>query len=427
MGRPAEAVEAADVVIVGAGPAGCAAAILLAREGFRPLVLDRATFPRDKVCGDGLAPRTVAMLRRLGLEGQLQELGHRPVREYRITSSWGDPVRAGLPAFGKGPDYTYVVPRRELDALLVRAARDAGAEVREGVRVLRAVPGQEGRPAVEARSAEGQSMKLSARVLIAADGSRGSFSRTVLPSERLEPYAVAIRAYMEGVEGLDGALNFFLDRRLLPGYGWIFPASRPGGPCNVGLGMKLSTYRAGKEKLTNLFEWFLSPASTAWPYLRNARLVAPPAPFPLLVDFPRGRRRQGNILFAGDAANLIDPLSGEGIAYALESGAAAGLAAARALRSGRLADLASYDAAVWRNLSLEFLGAYLLREVLAYPWGNGLLMRLLRRDEGLARGGMGVLANAIPATWLLRPVVWKRVLAPARVLHTLGARHPARP
>jgi flavin-dependent dehydrogenase len=272
---------------------------------------------------------------------------------------------------------------------------------------------------------QGEPQVLRARILVAADGSRGSFSRTVIPSERLQPYAIAIRAYAEGVEGLDGALSFFLERNLLPGYGWLFPSSRPGGPVNLGLGMKLSALRRRPEKLSELFAWFMGPGSRAWPHLKHARLVEGPAPFPLQVDFPRGRRRTGEVLLAGDAANLIDPLSGEGIAYALESGMAAGLASARALKSGRRLDLARYDATIWKELSLEFLAAYLLREVLVQPWGNGLLMRLLMRDEGLARGGMGVLANSVPATWLLGPRVWRRVLAPSRVWATMRAARPA--
>jgi flavin-dependent dehydrogenase len=124
----------------------------------------------------------------------------------------------------------------------------------------------------------------------------------------------------------------------------------------------------------------------------------------------------------GDAAALIDPLSGEGIAYALESGHMAAQAVARALRSGRLTELARYDTAVWKELSLEFLGAYLLRRVLAKPWGNGLMVRLMQRDAGLARGGVGVLSNTVPATWLLRPMIWRRVFTAQRLTRVVSAR-----
>ena len=414
----------ADVIIVGAGPGGAAAATFLAREGFDVVALERASFPRDKVCGDGLTPRAVEMLRLLGVEQRLQQMGYRPQRQYRIVSSWGDAVRAGVPSFGKGPGYAYIVPRRDLDVCVVDAARQAGARVLESVRALR-LEGRGGEPEVVAACASGELQRFRGRVLISADGSRGSFSRTFVPSERLRPSAVAMRAYMHGVEGLQGALNFFLDRHLLPGYGWIFPPGREGAPANVGLGVQLSARRGSDEKIRDLFDWFLGPDSQAWPHLRKAEFATPPMPFPLLLDFPRGRRRDGNRLLVGDAANLIDPLSGEGIAYALESGHAAARAVSRGVRSGRLTDLARYDAAIWRSLAVEFFGAYLLRQVLVHPWGNGAVVRLLRRDTGLARGGMGVLSNSVPSTWLVRPAVLRRVLSPARVARVVAAARPA--
>jgi len=285
--------------------------------------------------------------------------------------------------------------------------------------------GSKSEPEVVAKCAGGELQRFRGRVLISADGSRGSFSRTFIPSERLRPDAVAMRAYMHGVEGLQGSLNFFLDRHLLPGYGWIFPPGREGAPANVGLGVQLSAWRGRDEKIRDLFDWFLSPRSQAWPHLRDAELAGPPLPFPLLLDFPRGRRRDAGRLLVGDAASLIDPLSGEGVAYALESGHAAAMAVSRGLRSGRVADLARYDAALWGTLAVEFFGAYLLRQLLVRPWGNGLVVRLLQRDSGLARGGMGVLSNSVPSTWLVRPAVLRRAFSPARVARAVMAAHPA--
>jgi flavin-dependent dehydrogenase len=329
-----------------------------------------------------------------------------------------------MPGFGKGAGYAYVVPRREFDMLLATVAREAGVRLEEGVRAL-GCERQGELPEIRAVGSDGRPVRIRARVVLAADGSRGSFSRTVVPAGRLDPFAVAIRAYATGAEGLDHTLTFFLARNLLPGYGWVFPGSRPGGPANVGLGIKVSALRRREENLRALFDWFWSPDSPAWPYLRHAEPVSPPATFPLQLDFPRGWRREATTLFAGDAAHLIDPMSGEGIAYALESGIAAAAAIGRGLESGKLSDLARYEGAVWSGLSLEFLGAYLLRQVLARPWGNGVVVRLLQRDEGLARGGMGVLSNSVPATWLLRPAVWRKVLEPSRLRKIIRADSPA--
>lgn len=157
------------------------------------------TFPRDKVCGDGVGPRGVSMLRRMGVERRLRDLSYQPIQHYRIVSTWGDAVRAGVPLFGKGAGYAHVVPRRDLDMLLVEAARRAGD-----------------------------------------------------------------------------------------------------------------------------------------------------------------------------------------------------------------------------------LGAHLLRQILAWPWGNGLMVRLLQRDAGLARGGIGLLSNTVSATWLVRPTIWRWVVTPRRLTGVVSAREPAR-
>lgn len=414
-----------EVLVVGAGPAGTAAAILLAEQGFEVTVLDRARFPRDKVCGDGLAPRSISVLRRLGMEERLRQRGHLPLHEYRIVSTWGDTLRAGLPSYGKGPPYAYVIPRRELDALLVERAREAGAEVREGHRANRLIPGTARAPAIETEAEGGRRMVMRPRIVVAADGSRGSFSRTVIPSRHLRPYAVAMRQYMEGAERLDGALSFFLDRLMLPGYGWAFPASREGGLINVGAGMAIYALRRRGLKVRQVMDWFMGPESSAARFLSGARPVGKPAPFPLLIDFPRGRRRQEAILLVGDAGNLIDPLSGEGIGYALESGISAATVIAAALSTGDLRELAGYERGIWKGLGPEFFGALALRQFLQQPWGNGGMVRLIARDEALARGGMGVLSNAVPAPWLLKPSLWRKVLAPSQLRATINATQPA--
>ena len=412
----ARAVET-EVLVVGAGPAGSGAALSLARSGVQSLVIDRAHFPRDKVCGDGLPPRAVAALRRVGLEAALRERGYRPVEHCRIVGTGGGHLLTDLAPRDCFPGYSYVVPRRELDHVLVTAARAAGPEVWEGVQGLGLLDG-DGAPVVEAVDGAGTTLHLRAQVVIVADGSRGSFSRRVLPKEHLQAGGVAIRLYMEGVHET-GALSFFLDRRLLPGYGWVFPGGAAGLPANVGVGMEARALRAGKVGLRSLLRWFVGPGSLAWPYLSRARAVSEPAAFPLQFSYRRGLRRSGRLLFAGDAANLVSPLSGEGVAYALESGEEAARAAVGALRSGDMCRLAAYDRAVRRLLAADYLGAYLLRRALVHPTVNNAVVGLLRRDREMARGGVGILTNTVSPLHLLHPGVWVRMLSPHRVVSML--------
>lgn len=406
------------MLVVGAGPAGSGAALSLARRGIRVLVIDRARFPRDKVCGDGVAPRSVAVLQRWGMEDALRERGYRPIQRYRIFGSGGGELATDLVPRGPYPAHSYVVPRRELDHLLVTAAREAGAEVWEGVRALGPVE-DGGTPTVAALDADGEKLRLQARFVIAADGSRGSFSRRVTPARYTEPSGVAIRLYMDGVRDV-GALCFFLDRKLLPGYGWVFPGGADGRPANVGIGLEASALRAKKVGLRRLLAWFLGPHSLAWPYLSHARPVCEAAAFPMQLNFPRRRRRCGSTLFVGDAAGLISPLSGEGIAYALESGEEAAEAVALALASSRTRDLGRYESAIRRRFAGDYVGGYLLQRVLVHPAVNDAVVGLLRRDQGLARGGVGILTNTVSPGHLLRPDVWARILAPSRVARMIN-------
>ena len=412
--------------MVGAGPAGCAAAYYLARRGVDVVVLERATFPRSKVCGDGVAPRAVRALHDMGLEQELEQAGYRRIRAFRVVGSWGEAVKAGIRRRNCTPDYAYVVPRSHLDDMLVAAVRRRGARVIEGVRAQGALTQTRGsRLGVTALKADGSTFVVKARVVVAADGSRGSFSRGFLPRGALTPSVIALRAYMAGVEEVDDALHFFLDKPLLPGYGWIFPGGRRGAPANVGVGMPVPALRRRKMGLRDVFSWFLGPESVAAAHLARARIIDPPQAFPLQLRYVRGRRRVGPILTVGDAANLINPLSGEGIAYALESGRIAADAIMHAFVSGPRV-LSSYERRIDKAFAVDYLEGYALRRILSVPWVNGGVVRLLSRDERLAMGAMGILTNTIPPGRLLQPSLWTAILAPSRLRATLHRVRPAR-
>ena len=418
----------ADVAVVGAGPSGSAAATYLARDGVSVLVLERAHFPREKVCGDGLTPRAVTTLAELGVEEQLRSLGYHPFSRIRIVSSWGESVVAGFPEYGKGGQHGYVVPRIVLDKLVMESARTAGAQVLEDTEVLALEQEANGRSdaVLRARSAAGEEMRVEARAIIAADGSHGSFSRTILGAERVRPDGMAIRGYAEGVRDLDGLLHFFIDPALLPGgYGWIFPSSHPAEPVNIGVGLTTAQLKKKGLRLTQHLDAFLSSDSLARRHVEDIRFVTRPAACPVLIGAKHGRRTFRGVLFVGDVAHLVDPLSGQGMAYALESGRAAAAAVSLALHTGYRRHLFRYPLQVLLEFVPELMSARLLRELLARSWGNSLVVRVLRRDEGLARGGIAVLGNSIPAYWVLHPVLLGKALTPRRVVSIARAGRPA--
>ncbi|RBY93901.1 geranylgeranyl reductase [Blastococcus sp. TBT05-19] len=289
-----------DVVVVGGGPAGaaCALAVRQAAPGARVLVLDRADFPRDKVCGDGIAPDALDVLAGLGVDPADVTAGYPAVPRLRLRSPRGSTVERAT----ERP--SYVVPRAVLDARLITAAQDAGAELRR--RTVRAVTF---RPdAVEIDGA------LTAGVLVGADGAESVVRRALgVPRNRDDQLAVAIRGYAPEPPGQAGVQVITTTEQRWPAYAWSFPIGD--GRANVGYGELVSggATRAGLlQGLTRLLPG-VEPAE-----LRAHRL-------PLSTGVPR--QPDGRVLLAGDAASLINPLTGEGIFYAVLSGALAGQAA----------------------------------------------------------------------------------------------------
>lgn len=308
----------ADIIIVGAGPAGSAAAIAARRAGARVVVLDRATFPRNKTCGDAISNRAYDLLGELtGSRAPLVGVPHARVDAgIAILPDANTIVRR----FGEHPGY--IVPRLVLDALLCTAARDAGAEVREGVAV-RAIEIAGGR-AVGVRTDDGA---IAAPVVIAADGP-GSVAWTALgrPYHRDRRLAVAMTLYLEGVRpgAWADANEHYFESDLRAGYGWIFPDVD--GVANVGIYQRADRFHAHGRSLRTLYDAF---AEHHRDRLDGARIVGRPRSWALpLATGPRLWTKQiDGLLLAGDAANFVDPLAGEGIWQALHSGMLAGAAA----------------------------------------------------------------------------------------------------
>jgi geranylgeranyl reductase family protein len=314
------------VAIVGAGPAGSSAATFLARQGARVTLLERHRFPRDKICGDGCTPRTLWMLERLGI-GELPGTEAAPVDSVYSVSPGGVVLEAEIPPrlFG---GKACIIPRQLLDERLVQHAVRAGAELREGVRV-------------EGLERDGHGIRLQCRggeslradVVLGCDGSPSVVRRALgAPDFPEREGAFAVRAYYEDVHlSHPRSLAFFWEEELLPAYGWIFPL--PGGRANVGLGIRADQLAVSRLKLPELMERFCASPHVA-AELAGARRVGkvkghhiPFGSFAHHTLFDRA-------LLLGDAAGFVNPLTGEGIEFALESGAFAAESVAEAVASG---------------------------------------------------------------------------------------------
>jgi geranylgeranyl reductase family protein len=350
-----------DLAVIGAGPAGAAAAFHAARAGLRVALLDKSEFPRDKICGDGLTARAVVELQKLGLEDEIQKRGTR-IHQFQMTAPLGRVVAQleGAPGF---PDYAYVLPRLQLDALLVERAVNAGAELRTKQEVTHWDADDSG--ITLQIKIPGGTQTLRARLAILATGAHLALAQRMRLLAHKPEMMVASRQYLEGLEQQD-TWHLHFGRSTLPGYGWIFPAGN--GLANVGIGLE---HRRRDHSLQDDLARYLSsrPAQTI---LKGAKAVAPPKNFPLRWDFLQSPLTAPRLLIAGEAAGLVNPLTGEGIDYALESGHVAAAHAIRALQTGAEAP-AAYAAALHAEYDKLFLFSQRLRDWCRTPWGVSTL------------------------------------------------------
>jgi len=361
-----------DVLIVGAGPAGAVAAVVLARAGVRVRIVDRATFPRGKLCGDTVNPGALARLQALGLAADLEVRGL-PVAGMLVTGERGVAIE------GRYPDGVVgrAIVRRDLDWLLLRGAIDAGCQFEAGVSVRGAVvtDAKAGRAVSGVTIGGGET--LAARVTIAADGRHSTIAFGLgLARHPRRPRRWAIGAYYENfINGVRRVSDPPPDPRLTPGVlgemhirrgRYIGVAPIPGGLTNVCL---VRPSRPGDADLRDPAA-LLSRELMRDPLLRDraadARLAAPPVVLgPLAVD-ATGARLDG-LLLAGDAAGFIDPMTGDGLRFAVRGGELAAAAAMRALEHGWTGVHQQHAAARRAEFSQKWRFNRALRALVASP------------------------------------------------------------
>ncbi len=403
-------IRKADVVVVGAGPAGSTAAFFLAQAGVKVVVVEQATFPRDKICGDGVFPRAVGTMAKMGLLRWVKSQGYSRHAGFRFGAPDGTTARA--PAVQGSAPYNfspYLIPRMELDLALIRRAVDAGAQLVEGVRAVwleRLEPGQ-----VHVVGEEGGAERLfAAPLVIAADGGVSSFTRKLglMPGPA---DIVAARQYFEGAATEPGLTEIHWDPSVLPGYGWIF--HEVGGRVNVGIGMYAHEAKARRANLHALLETFRERNSHAREALENARPLAPSRGFPLRTDAHRVTPAANNVMLAGESAGLVHPMTGEGIGPSMICGELAAAHARRALAAGdfSMAVLEAYVREFHKTFDPIHRAARVTRKFLAYPWFVNRVMRRAARDPGLAAALSQAVGGVASPLSLLTPSVALRVLA----------------
>jgi geranylgeranyl reductase family protein len=398
----------ADVIVVGAGPAGSTTAYHLAQAGLDVLLLEKTAFPREKVCGDGLTPRAVKQLLTLGID-PTPEAGWMRNQGLRIIGG-GMRLELPWPELASFPNFGLVRTRADFDEILVLQAQKAGARLRERTNVTGPVLDAAGRivgvtaRTVEADGSKGQEAEFRAPLVVASDGNSTRLSLAMGLRKRDDrPMGVAVRTYYTSPRTNDDWLESWLELwdgdRLLPGYGWIFGVGD--GTVNAGLGILNSSGAFQNVDYRDLLKRWLDTTPEEWGF-REANRTQPIRGAALPMGFNRTPHYTRGMLLVGDAGGMVNPFNGEGIAYAMESGAMAAetivQALGRATNAGRERALEGYPLA----LKQEYGGYFTLGRVFVKLIGNPNVMKIATRHglphPTLMRLTLKLLANLTDAS-----------------------------
>ncbi|MGN6473533.1 MAG: geranylgeranyl reductase family protein [Mycobacteriales bacterium] len=323
----------ADVVVVGAGPGGSTTAYWLAQAGLSVIVCEKAKFPREKVCGDGLTPRAVKQLVAMGIDTS-REAGWLANHGLRIMGG-GMRLEMPWPDLAAYPSYGLVRQRHDFDDILARTAQKAGAQIHEQTTVTDPIRDERTGRVEGVMTKDGR--RFRAPVTVVADGNSTRFS-LALDRQRREdrPMGVAYRRYYKSTRHDDDWLESWLELwdgepgkdRLLPGYGWIFGMGD--GTSNVGLGILNTSDAFGQTDYRDLLDRWVSALPEEWGFVpENA--TGPIRGAALPMGFNRKPHYADGALLVGDAGGMVNPMNGEGIAYAMESGRLAAEIVAQAI------------------------------------------------------------------------------------------------
>ena len=396
--RPSGRADDADVIVVGAGPAGSTTAFYLAQAGLDVLMLEKSAFPREKVCGDGLTPRGVRALVAMGISVSEQD-GWVRNKGLRVIGA-GKRLELPWPELSSYPGYGLVRPRTDLDQMLARRAQQAGARLLEGVTVTGPVLDERtGRiTGVAAKEADGEHT-YRARVIVAADGNSSRLSVAMGLRKRDDrPLGVAVRTYYTSPRHDDDYLESWLDLwdgdRLLPGYGWIFGMGD--GTSNVGLGLLNTSAAFGHTDYHALLRKWLAGMPGEWGFTEENR-TQPIRGAALPMGFNRTPHYYRGLLLAGDAGGMVNPFNGEGIAYAMESGEILARTIAQALARARRSETERVLAGYPQALREAYGGYYSVGRVFVKAIGRPELMRFATKHAmsrpALMRFALKLLAN----------------------------------
>mgnify|MGYP001398190138 CR=1 FL=1 len=400
-----------DIIIVGAGPSGCSAALYANKLGLKSLLVDKAVFPRDKVCGDALSGKTVRILRDLKLLNELESLDGAGIK--RIT--FGGPNHNQFDVFLNGSEHNdyvtkgYVIPRIIFDHFLFQKASEVSKTI-EGFTVKDILKDDGKISGITGDTVKNKNLKFKAPLILGADGPNSIIARKVgYYGMDMKNTAVAIRCYYEGVEGLSDQIELHYLKEINPGYLWVFPAG--GDKANVGLGLSKDAAKKESKNLRQVMNDILLSKKFKRRF-KNAK----PLEKPIGWNLPLGRIQRKNygdgFLLLGDAAGLVDPFTGEGIGNGMLSGKYAVQVAQKAHKSNDFSEsiLSEYDKLIWGDIGGELRTSTKLADLAKSEFMLNFVISRASRNKTVRDIISGMLSQEISKDELSRPSFYFKIL-----------------
>jgi menaquinone-9 beta-reductase len=418
-----ETVYDADVLIVGGGPSGSICAHYLAKAGYKVILIDSENFPRDKICGDFVSPVGLMELKEIGIWDLEDFEKTNVITSATVYLNGLRVISKNLPDIEGLPNYGRVIPRVMLDNWIVDAAR------KKGVQII--TPCSLENYSVNANSVsidcdhEGHKRHFSVKMIVGADGSYSKVARLLngrnpLPENKI----VAVRAYFENINCESQQAELFFSSKSFPGYYWFFPVSQT--KANVGVGMMLENFPKGEFSLKHLLLEIIENDVSFKSRIGNGKLADKIVGFPLSIYNPNAPIVKDRLLLIGDAAGLVNPINGEGIQHAIQSGRWAAESITECLTQNNLTakSLKSYETKVKREIGYDMSISIIVMQFIRNRNLNPLWLKLLsimieqaKKDEKYADIAGGILAGMVPTSkaikfYFIRKSIYRGLIYP---------------
>ncbi|MFH1784976.1 MAG: NAD(P)/FAD-dependent oxidoreductase [Candidatus Micrarchaeota archaeon] len=379
-----------DIIIIGAGPSGSSCASFLSKAGKKVLLLDRAKFPREKVCGDGISGRSVAVLQELGILDLFDDVEHEDMFGVTFSSPNGTVVPVSSKGKSKKPP-GFVCRREVFDNIVFQHAKSLSTKTIENFIAQDLIIENDYVVGVKGTH-NGKEMEFRAKVIVGADGAAGITARK-LNAVNTDPnhQCSGIRCYYEGVEGMGDKIELHFVKEAIPGYFWIFPL--PGKKANIGMGMMVRDIKKHKINLQKvMFDIIESNPTFKWRFAKAKKTTEVKSW--LLPYATKKVKAAGNgYVLVGDASSLIDPFTGEGIGNALTSGKLAAETIIQAFKTNDFSEksLSEYQTQLFSLIEGEVNSNYRMQKLSNNPFLLNLVIGRAAKSDYVK----GVISDAL--------------------------------